>query len=186
MGIFSENRRTDWTGFICQRTGLIRQRTGLIRYRIKPVGQRIKPVRQRIKPVHLVLTFFLFSQPLVFCQQRKLYHQNQRRKLLILRSYVDLLNYPFKEYFIHGLQLSFLLCYSSIAFWQVDVLGSGALLCRPAVEDLVLSSSRSPNLLNILGMSLGTWSIGERRYQQIAMSTLQGWYSRSRCAVSLS
>ena len=70
MGNFSENIRNKWTGFI----------------------------RQRIKPVHLVFIFFLiflFSQMFAFCQQREFYHQNQRTKLLILRSYVDLLNYPF-------------------------------------------------------------------------------------------
>ena len=32
-----------------------------------------------------------------FCQQREVCHQNQRTKLLILRSNVDLLNYPFKH-----------------------------------------------------------------------------------------
>ena len=106
MGNFSENIRTNWTGFIRQQTGLICQRTGLIRrrirpvrWRIKPVRWRIKPIRQRIKPTHLVLIFFLiilFSQQFVFCQQRELYHQNQLSKLLFLRPYVDLLNYPFK------------------------------------------------------------------------------------------
>ena len=56
---FSENIRTNQTGFIRQWSGLIRQQTGLIR-------RRIKPVRQRITPVHLVLIFlslefFFFS-----------------------------------------------------------------------------------------------------------------------------
>ena len=98
MSHFSENIGTNWTGFICQQTGLIRQRTGLICRRLKLVHRRIKPVRQRIKPVHLVLIFFFFSQLFAFCQQRELYNQNQHTKLLILKSYVDLLNYPFKSY----------------------------------------------------------------------------------------
>ena len=43
------------------------------------------------------LYFFSFfssslSQVFDFCQQNKFYRQNQRRKLLILRPYVDLLN----------------------------------------------------------------------------------------------
>ena len=60
----------------------------------------IKTVRQHIMLVHLVLIFFLiilFSQLFAFCQQRELYLHNQRTKLLILRSYVDYLNYPFKQ-----------------------------------------------------------------------------------------
>ena len=48
-------------------------------------------------------TGFIRQRTGLIRQQRNLYHQNQRRKLLILRSYFDLLNYPFKEYFIHEL-----------------------------------------------------------------------------------
>ena len=112
IGNFSENIRTNWTGFIRQWTGLILQRTGLIRRRIIPVRRRIKlvrrrikPVCQQIKPVHLVLIFvliFLFSQLFAHCQQRELYHHNQRSKL---RSYVDLLNYPCEMFTNHKFRL---------------------------------------------------------------------------------
>ena len=90
------NIRTKGTGFICGRTGFIRRWTGFIRV---PVRRQIKPVCQRIKPVCSVLIFYLFflSNFFAFCQQRGYYHQNQCDKVLILRSYVDLLNYPFKD-----------------------------------------------------------------------------------------
>ena len=96
IGNSSENIGTNWTGFIRQQTGLIRQWTNLFRVRIKPVRRQIRPVRQQIKPVHLLLLFF-FSQMFAFCQQGELYYQNQRAKLLFMRSYFDLLNYPFKK-----------------------------------------------------------------------------------------
>ena len=32
-----------------------------------------------------------------FCQPKEIYHQNQRHKMLILKFYVFLLNYPFKS-----------------------------------------------------------------------------------------
>ena len=112
-GQFSEKIRTKWTGFIPRRTGLILQRTGLIYARIKPVRWRIKPVRQGIKPVHMVLIYiyifffiFLISQVFAFCQ-REYYHQNQHKKLLILISYVDLLNYSVKTKYsnLHNFRL---------------------------------------------------------------------------------
>ena len=91
-GQLCENIRTKWTGFF-------RRPTGLIHRQIKPVCLRIELTRQPIKPYHLGLIFvsyFSFSQMFAFCQQKEFYYQNQREKLLILRSYVDLLNYPFK------------------------------------------------------------------------------------------
>ena len=90
------NIRTKGTGFICGRTGFIHRWTGFI---CVPVCRQIKPVCLRIKPIRQVLIFYLFflSNFFAFCQQRGYYHQNQCDKVLILRSYVDFLNYPFKD-----------------------------------------------------------------------------------------
>ena len=62
MGNFSENIKTNWTGFIGQQSDLIDQRTGLF------CGQ-IRPVRQQIGPVYIVLIFiiiFLFFPYVLF------------------------------------------------------------------------------------------------------------------------
>ena len=69
---FCENIATKWTGFI-------RRRTGFIRWRMKPVCQRTKPV---------LLALFFFS----------VLPSKSLLKPLFLRTYVDLLNYPFKQH----------------------------------------------------------------------------------------
>ena len=82
-------------GFICRRTGFIRRRTGFIRRRKKPVHRKMKPDCQRMKPVLLVIFFFflLFS----FLCTYSFTIIISFKKLLFLRTYVDLLKYPLNQ-----------------------------------------------------------------------------------------
>ena len=109
-GQFCEHIRTKWTGFIRRWAGFIRRRTSFIRRRtsfIRRPDEASPPEDEasppQMKPVLLVLIlfsfFFLFSNVFFCCLQQEFYHQNQRLKSLFLRTYVDLLNYPFRRYF---------------------------------------------------------------------------------------
>ena len=90
-GQFSQNIRTKGTGSISQVTGLICRQNELIRS------------RQRMKPVHLVLIFFciffFFFKFLLFVRRESITTIMCLKKLLIPRSSVVSLNYPFKEAF---------------------------------------------------------------------------------------
>ena len=93
-GQFCENIRTKWTGFICRRTGFIRLRTGFIGR-----ADEASLSTHEASPIvpKFFLLIFLFSQMFSFCLQQVFYHQNQLQKQLFLRTYVDLLNYPFNQ-----------------------------------------------------------------------------------------
>ena len=47
-----------------------------------------------------IYIYFFSFQVFAFCQKTEYYHQNQRKKLFILRSYVDLLNHHFMYFYI--------------------------------------------------------------------------------------
>ena len=92
-GLICENLRTKWTGFICKQTGFIRRRTGFIRRTDEASPKEASPIGP-----YIYFFFFSFLKCFLFCLQREFYHQNQRYKPLFLRTYVDLLNYPFKQH----------------------------------------------------------------------------------------
>ena len=61
-----------------------------------PPADEASPPTDEVNPIGPCIFFLLFSQMFSFCLQREFYHHNQRLKTLFLRTYVDLLNYPFK------------------------------------------------------------------------------------------
>ena len=83
-GIFCENIRTKWNGFICRQTGFIRQRTGFIRRadEASPPADEASPLAD--EAIHIGPNIFFqkchFSLMFSFCLQQEIYHQNQRKK----------------------------------------------------------------------------------------------------------
>ena len=63
-----------------------------------PLADWLNPRAAKASPISpYIFSYFPFFSNVCFCPQRELYHQNQCTQLLILRSYVDLLNYPLKR-----------------------------------------------------------------------------------------
>ena len=55
------------------------------------LADKASPPTDKASPY--IYIFFSFSKVFAFCQKRDYYNQNQGKKVLILRSYVNLLNY---------------------------------------------------------------------------------------------
>ena len=110
------------------------------------------PPTDEVNPIGPCIFFLLSSQMFSFYLQREFYHHNQRLKTLFLRTYVDLLNYPFK-----GTVLQF-----------IFLLKSG----HHGAIDFVLCPAKFWINADFALQNCGDIVLGDKKYHQILLSSL--------------